>query len=230
MVMEFLNREPLLLGLAIGAIAVVAIIFHYKSREALLRECVEREKAALEKGAMQQQQIIEGMNQNKKTGRDNPNRIYDLQCRFVSDCDVDIRSRQTVGWYAYKDVYKHVESFLIGWSGNNYYLWAEVGLGGFLEAASSEEEKRKRAFNSFNSKRADFLIANWKREPVAVIEYNGSGHGTDEETLKRDKVKQLTLEKAGVPLIVIRPDESEEALLEKVSQVLSKEDQRLGEE
>ena len=75
-----------------------------------------------------------------------------------------------------------------------------------MEAVSNEEEKEKRAFNSFNSKRADFLIANWKREPVAVIEYHGSGHGTDEKTLKRDKVKQLTLEKAGVPLIVIRPE------------------------
>ena len=122
MFMEFLDREPFLLGLAIGAIAVAATIFHYKSREALLRECVEREKAALEKGAMQQgamqQQIIEGMKQNKKTGRENPNRIYDLQCRFVSDCDIDIRLRQTVGWHAYRDVYKHVESLLIEWSGN----------------------------------------------------------------------------------------------------------------
>ena len=77
-------------------------------------------------------------------------------------------------------------------------VMAQVSLGEVL--ASSD----KRAYAAINSKRVDILLISGAGEPVAAIEYQGSGHylGT---AAARDAVKKEALRRAGVAYIEVTP-------------------------
>ena len=77
-------------------------------------------------------------------------------------------------------------------------VMAQVSLGEVL--ASSD----KRAYAAINSKRVDILLISSAGEPVAAIEYQGSGHylGT---AAARDAVKREALRRAGVAYIEVTP-------------------------
>jgi len=77
-------------------------------------------------------------------------------------------------------------------------VMAQVSLGEIL--ASSD----KRAYAAINSKRVDILLISSSGEPVAAIEYQGSGHylGT---AAARDAVKREALRRAGVAYIEVTP-------------------------
>ena len=77
-------------------------------------------------------------------------------------------------------------------------VMAQVSLGEVL--ASSD----KRAYAAINSKRVDILLISGAGEPVAAIEYQGSGHylGT---AAARDAVKREALRRAGVAYIEVTP-------------------------
>jgi hypothetical protein len=75
-------------------------------------------------------------------------------------------------------------------------VMAQVSLG---EVLSSPDAL---AYTTINSKRVDLLIISSKGEPLAAIEYQGSGHyqGT---APARDAVKKEALRKAGVRYIEV---------------------------
>ncbi len=77
-------------------------------------------------------------------------------------------------------------------------VMAQVSLGEVLASAD------KRAYAAINSKRVDILLISSAGEPVAAIEYQGSGHylGT---AAARDAVKREALRRAGVAYVEVTP-------------------------
>lgn len=85
-------------------------------------------------------------------------------------------------------------------------VMAQTCFGEFLKLKSRERnEDTNRAYRSINSKRADFVIIDAAGYPVAVVEYQGSGHyqGTAE---LRDAVKREACRSAGVALVEVMPN------------------------
>ena len=85
---------------------------------------------------------------------------------------------------------------------NDLHLFTQVSYGEFLEAGSAKTRA------SFNSKRADFVIADANFVPKVVIEYQGSGHfGSNwishQNASARDAIKRAVLRRAGLPLIEV---------------------------
>lgn len=72
----------------------------------------------------------------------------------------------------------------------------QVSLGEILRCADAT------AFSAINSKRVDLLIVDEKHDPIAAVEYQGTGHwqGT---AAARDAVKKEALRKAGVAYIEV---------------------------
>lgn len=70
-------------------------------------------------------------------------------------------------------------------------VFPQVSLGEILKT------ENKSAFFAINSKRVDFVIADKDNMPVAVVEYQGSGHWKN-NARKRDAIKKLACEKAGI--------------------------------
>ncbi|MTI08240.1 DUF2726 domain-containing protein [Curvivirga aplysinae] len=88
----------------------------------------------------------------------------------------------------------------------NLNLFSQVSMGEIL--ATVKEETRR----SFNAKRLDFLFVDQDAMPCIAIEYQGQGHFGDDakqkkQVEKRDKVKRLALEKAGIVLVEIFPED-----------------------
>jgi hypothetical protein len=54
------------------------------------------------------------------------------------------------------------------------------------------------ATHAINSKRCDLLLADRRGMPVAVLEYQGSGHGIGGTAGQRDDIKRQALKRAGV--------------------------------
>lgn len=80
-------------------------------------------------------------------------------------------------------------------------VMAQVSLG---EVLSSPDAL---AYSAINSKRVDLLIISSRGEPLAAIEYQGSGH-YQRTAAARDAVKKEALRKAGVRYIEIAPGHS----------------------
>lgn len=78
----------------------------------------------------------------------------------------------------------------------DYRIFAQVSMGEILGSDSDE------AYLSINSKRADFVIINRSGFPVAVVEYQGSGHYKDDARI-RDAVKREACSSAGIAFIEI---------------------------
>jgi hypothetical protein len=84
-------------------------------------------------------------------------------------------------------------------------VMAQVSLGEVLSTPDP------RAYSTINSKRVDLLIISSSGEPLAAIEYQGSGHykGT---ASARDAVKKEALRKAGVAYIEVTSEHSDDDL------------------
>ncbi len=108
-------------------------------------------------------------------------------------------------------VYKIVESEVRALR-NGCRVLSQTSLG---EIIGSDSPK---AFSSINSKRVDILIMSPYGEPVAAIEYQGSGHhqGT---AAARDAIKKEALRKAGVHFVEILKDHSREEIAHFVRRI-----------
>lgn len=75
-------------------------------------------------------------------------------------------------------------------------VMAQVSLGEILRSPDAA------AFSAINSKRVDLLIVDERQDPVAAVEYQGTGHwqGT---AAARDAVKKEALRKAGIAYIEV---------------------------
>jgi hypothetical protein len=81
----------------------------------------------------------------------------------------------------------------------NWRVMAQVSLG---EVLSSPDAL---AYSTINSKRVDLLIISSSGEPLAAIEYQGSGH-YQSAAPARDAIKKEALRRAGVRYIEVSPE------------------------
>jgi len=84
----------------------------------------------------------------------------------------------------------------IAQAGLNWRVMAQVNLG---EILTSKDDS---AFRAINSKRVDLLVVTSVGEPVAAIEYQGSGHYQGNAQI-RDAIKRAALTQAGIAYIEI---------------------------
>ncbi|MCK0753544.1 DUF2726 domain-containing protein [Chromohalobacter japonicus] len=78
-------------------------------------------------------------------------------------------------------------------------VFAQVSLG---EVLSTEDDD---AYRAINSKRVDVLVTDRYGNPVAAVEYQGSGHNLSSDTGLRDGIKKIALEKAEIHYIEVHP-------------------------
>jgi len=105
-------------------------------------------------------------------------------------------------------VFQQVERAALA-AGLGWRVMAQVSLGEVLRSADA------RAYAAINSKRVDILLISSAGDPLAAIEYQGSGHhqGT---AAARDAVKREALRRAGVAFIEILPDHTEDDVSREV--------------
>jgi len=91
-------------------------------------------------------------------------------------------------------------------------VMAQVSLGEILSSPNA------RAYSAINSKRVDILLITSFGEPVAAIEYQGSGHyqGT---APARDAVKKEALRRAGVRYIEVTTEHGPEDLAREIARI-----------
>lgn len=96
--------------------------------------------------------------------------------------------------------------------GLDWRVMAQVSLG---EVLSSPDAK---AYSAINSKRVDLLVISAGGEPIAAIEYQGSGHyqGT---APARDAIKKEALRRAGVRYVEITPDHGSEDIAREIARL-----------
>lgn len=143
------------------------------------------------------------------------------QLRFVEEGK--FAPKRPINKEAYSTVFKVVERHLATMD-ESYRILPEVSMGSFLKTPYEDFEGLKarqndRAFKSINSKRVDFLIIDPYGMPALVIEYHGTGHfqGNAED---RDQVKQVALDKAKIPILVVHPDTPTGLVIAGVAQSL----------
>jgi hypothetical protein len=86
-----------------------------------------------------------------------------------------------------------------------FYVFPQVALGQIIGTQSARPWEADQAFRAINSKRCDLLIADRHGNPIAVLEYQGFGHNLSNTATRRNEIKRIALERAGVRFIEI-PD------------------------
>jgi hypothetical protein len=104
-------------------------------------------------------------------------------------------------------VEKAVQAAGLGWR-----VMAQVSLGEVLKSSDH------RAHSTINSKRVDILLISGGGDPIAAIEYQGSGHYLG-SAAARDAVKREALRRAGVEFVEIKPDHSAEDVAREVQRL-----------
>jgi hypothetical protein len=94
-----------------------------------------------------------------------------------------------------------------------FHVFPQVSLGQIIHTDPANGREADNAYRAINSKRCDLLLADRNGTPIAVLEYQGSGHGIGGTAGQRDDIKRRALERAGVRYIEIHqgaaPDEME---------------------
>lgn len=98
--------------------------------------------------------------------------------------------------------------------------WRAMGQVSLGEILSSCE---KDAFWAINAKRVDLLIVDEECQPVAAIEFQGTGHHRGRETAARDAVKREALRRAGIALIEVVSGDTPSEVKRKIAKLSLKE-------
>jgi Protein of unknown function (DUF2726) len=85
----------------------------------------------------------------------------------------------------------------------SFYVFPQVALGQIIRTTAPLDWQADHAHRAINSKRCDLLIADRHGNPVAVLEYQGSGHNIGGTVERRDRIKRIALERAGVQFVEI---------------------------
>ena len=130
------------------------------------------------------------------------------QLRFVEEADLELS--RPINKEAFRKF--RIAEELLEKEKRKWRIFAEVGLGAFIRTSfrGGSESKRKRAFQSYNSKRVDFLIIDSLGNPAVAIEYQGSGHHLSTDAAARDAVKKRALQRAGVELLEVYQDTTDD--------------------
>ena len=91
-------------------------------------------------------------------------------------------------------------------------VMAQVSLGEVLSSPDA------RAYGAINSKRVDLLIVSSGGEPIAAIEYQGSGHYLGSAPA-RDAVKKEALRRAGVRYVEITPEHGAQDVAREINHI-----------
>jgi hypothetical protein len=103
-----------------------------------------------------------------------------------------------------------------------FYVFPQVSLGQIIRAAASSDWQGDQAHRAINSKRCDLLIADRHGNPVAVLEYQGSGHNIGGTAERRDRIKRIALERAGVRYVEIRDGATQAEIQQSIRAVLTR--------
>ena len=190
------------LALLIAVVALIAVRSHIRKLR-LARSRLQMERDQAHRRVVDLERIISEREQRSERGRQNSIQLIDNQIDAVNDNSVSFYPRpvmnkgESVVFYAAK-------SALARRGLRDWHVFPQVSLGEFIGTDSVWEFRANRAHQSINSKRCDVLIANEKGLPVAVIEFQGSGHYQGNAS-GRDAVKRIAAERAVIGFVEV-PD------------------------
>ena len=95
------------------------------------------------------------------------------------------------------------------------YVFPQVSLG---ETIGCDDDD---AYHSINTRRCDLLLTDDDRVPLAVLEYQGSGHNLDGYAKQRDAVKREALKRADLRYVAVRANASNDEMNQIVRQVFN---------
>ncbi|WP_406720444.1 DUF2726 domain-containing protein [Thioclava litoralis] len=146
------------------------------------------------------------------------------QLRFVEQ--VDLQTTRPINKEAFRKF--RVAEELLASEKQNWRIFAEVGLGAFVQTSrkSGTESQRKRAFKSYNSKRVDFLIIDSLGNAAVAMEYQGSGHHMSSDAAARDAVKKRVLQRADVELVEVSSYTTDDELRTSLAAALQRHRQK----
>lgn len=99
---------------------------------------------------------------------------------------------------------------------NEERLYAQVSLGEIIK------HENWQLYRDISSKRVDFLVTDDKNMPIKVIEIHGQGHYQGKSATKRDKIKKIAIEDAGIEYVAIAVGSNEKNIKEEVERKLEK--------
>jgi hypothetical protein len=102
-----------------------------------------------------------------------------------------------------------------------FYVFPQVSLGQIIGTQARQELDADDAHRAINSKRCDLLIADRNGNPVAVLEYQGAGHDIGGTARRRDTIKRIALERAGVRYVEIKDDTNPAEMQQIIRQLLT---------
>jgi Protein of unknown function (DUF2726) len=102
-----------------------------------------------------------------------------------------------------------------------FYVFPQVSFGQIIGTQETGRPESDAAHRAINSKRCDFLIADRNGWPIAVLEYQGSGHNIGGTAERRDRIKQIALERAGVRYVEIHDGASQAEIQQTIRNVLT---------
>jgi hypothetical protein len=103
-----------------------------------------------------------------------------------------------------------------------FYVFPQVSLGQIIHTAAPSDWQADQAHRAINSKRCDLLIADRHGNPVAVLEYQGAGHNIGGTADRRDRIKRIALERAGVRYVEIRDGATPAAIQQIIRDLLTR--------
>lgn len=107
-----------------------------------------------------------------------------------------------------------------------FYVFPQVSLGQIIRTTAPMPWQADQAYRAINSKRCDLLIADRYGNPVAVLEYQGSGHNIGGTAERRDRVKRIALEKAGVRFVEIKDGTSQAEIQQTIRELLTQTEKK----
>jgi hypothetical protein len=102
-----------------------------------------------------------------------------------------------------------------------FYVFPQVSLGQIIRTQANLDWHADQAHRAINSKRCDFLIADRNGDPIAVLEYQGLGHNIGGTAVRRDEIKRIALERAGVRYVEIKHDATPAEMQQTVRDLLT---------
>jgi hypothetical protein len=102
-----------------------------------------------------------------------------------------------------------------------FYVFPQVSLGQIIRAHANSDWHADQAHRAINSKRCDLLIADRSGNPIAVLEYQGTGHNIGGTAARRDEIKRIALERAGVRYVEIKYDATPAEMQQMVRDLLT---------
>ena len=101
------------------------------------------------------------------------------------------------------------------------WVFPQVALGQIIRTSAPLDWQADHAHQAINSKRCDLLLADRHGNPIAVVEYQGTGHDLGGTAERRDRIKRIALERAGVRVIEIPAQATGAEIRQAIRDVLS---------